>query len=255
MIPLGWGRRSLPGKAAFLLLSLCAPVSAEEVTLFGAASLTDVLREAGTAFEARTGHKVMFNFGASNDLARQIQAGAPADVFFSADTPQMDVLEKAGLVKGEERVDVLSNALVIVVPASSTRALSSAADLLGCPRIALADPQAVPAGIYARTYLESLDLWGKIKDKVVPMLNVRAALAAVESEHADAAIVYRTDAAISPRVKVAFEVPADRGPRIVYPLASIVGSKKAATAELRRFLTSPEALSIYAKQGFVVLLK
>jgi molybdate transport system substrate-binding protein len=250
---LRWRGRSALAGAALGLVVACASADAEEVTVFAAASLTDALREVGAVFEARTGHKVVYNFGASSDLARQIRAGAPVDLFFSADGPQMDALERAGLVKADERVDVLSNALVIVVPASSRRALSSAADLLGCERIALADPQAVPAGVYARTYLESLGLWSRIKDKVVPLLNVRAALAAVESEHADAGVVYRTDAALSSRVRVALEVPSGQGPPIAYPLASIVGSKKAAALELRRFLVSPEALRVYARRGFVVL--
>jgi molybdate transport system substrate-binding protein len=241
------------GRAGLALAMLASPARAEELTVFAAASLTDALEEVGKAYERASGNKLVFNLGASSDLARQIRAGAPADVFFSADKAQMDALEKEGLVRRPDRVDVLSNTLVIVVPAASNRALASAEDLVRVERIALADPQAVPAGVYARTYLESLGLWTRVKDRVVPALNVRAALAAVESEHADAGIVYRTDAAVSRRVRVAFEVPHDRGPKIVYPLASLAGSKKAGTAELRRFLTSSEAFTIYAKHGFVVL--
>ena len=120
-------------------------------------------------------------------------------------------------------------------------------------RLALADPQAVPAGVYARTWLESVGLWDTVKDKVVPTLNVRAALAAVESENADAGIVYRTDAAISKRVNVAFEVPRDQAPAIVYSLAPVAGSKKPATAELVRHLTSPAAREVYGRHGFILL--
>jgi molybdate transport system substrate-binding protein len=245
--------RSRPFRIFIALFALAAPAAAEEVAVYAAASLTDALEEVAQAFEKSTGHKVVFNLGGSNDLARQIKAGAPADIFFSADKVQMDGLEAAGLVRARDRVDVLSNVLVIVVPAASTARLTGPGDLPAVSRLALADPQAVPAGIYARTWLESIGLWDRLKDKVVPTLNVRAALAAVESENADAGIVYRTDAAISKRVKVAFEVPRGQAPDIVYPLAPILGSKKAATADLVRYLTSPPAREVYGRYGFIVL--
>jgi molybdate transport system substrate-binding protein len=239
-----------------IVIALCVlagPATGDELVVYAAASLTDALKEVAQVFERSTGHKVVFNLGGSNDLARQIKAGAPADVFFSADKVQMDGLEAAGLVRARDRVDVLSNVLVVVVPATSTARLTGPGDLPAVSRLALADPQAVPAGVYARTWLESVGLWGKLKDKLVPTLNVRAALAAVESENADAGIVYRTDAAISKRVKVAFEVPRSQAPDIVYPLAPIVGSKKAATADLVRHLASPAAREVYGRYGFVVL--
>jgi molybdate transport system substrate-binding protein len=235
------------------LLVSAAPVAAEEVTVYAAASLSDALKEVAQAFEAKTGHKVVFNLGASNDLARQIKAGAPADVFFSADKAQMDSLEAAGLVRAADRVDVLSNILVVVVPASRTARMSQPSDLLAVKRLALADPEAVPAGVYARTWLESIGLWDKLRDKIIPTLNVRAALSAVESENVDAGIVYRTDAAISKRAKVALEVPRDKGPAIVYPLAPVASSRKAATAQLVRYLTSAPAREIYRRYGFIVL--
>jgi molybdate transport system substrate-binding protein len=238
--------------SAFAFLAFRAPVLAGEVSVFAAASLTEALKEVAQGFEKSTGHKVVFNLGGSNDLARQIKAGAPADVFFSADKAQMDGLEKAGLVRAQDRVDVLSNVLVVIVPASSTGRLSDPDDLPSVKRLALADPQAVPAGVYARSWLESVGLWDRLKDKVVPTLNVRAALSAVESESADAGIVYRTDAALSKRVKVAFEVP-KQGPAIVYPLAPIASSKCAATADLVRYLLSARAREIYARHGFIVV--
>jgi molybdate transport system substrate-binding protein len=228
-------------------------VRAEEVNLYAAASLTEALREVAQAFEKDTGHKVVFNLGGSNDLARQIKAGAPADVFFSADEAQMDGLQAAGLVRPKDRIAVLSNVLVVVVPASSQQAVGQPQDLLSLRRLAVADPQAIPAGVYARTWLESIGLWEKLEDKVVPTLNVRAALAAVEAETADAGIVYRTDAAISKRAKVAFEVSLDKGPAIVYPLAPVAASRKGAATELVRFLTSPRAHEVYRKHGFIVL--
>lgn len=229
-----------------------APASAAEISVFAAASLADALSEIGRAFEASSGQHVVFNFGATSDLARQVRAGAPADVFFSADQAQMDNLEQAGLVRGRDRVDVLANRLVVVVPAGSPRRLRTPAEIASFSRLALADPQAVPAGIYARAYLESIGLWSTLAGRIVPTLNVRAALAAVESENVPAAIVYRTDAAISSRVRVAFEVPREAGPRIVYvvaPLASAGGPARSFAAEL----ASSRAARVYEKYGFVVL--
>jgi molybdate transport system substrate-binding protein len=240
-------------RIAALGLALAAPIAAEEVTVFAAASLTDALQEAVHGFEAQTGHKVVFNVGSSNDLARQIRAGAPADIFFSADEAQMNRLEGAGLVKAAERLNVLSNTLVVVVPVGSSTRMSQPTDLLAVKHLALADPEGVPAGVYARTWLESIGVWARLKDKVVPTLNVRAALSAVESENADAGIVYRTDAAVSRRVKVAFEAPREQGPAIVYSLAPLVSSKKAATAELVRYLVSAPARDVYFRYGFIVL--
>jgi molybdate transport system substrate-binding protein len=235
------------------LLALAAPAAAEEVAVYAAASLTDALKEVAEGFEKSTGHKVAFNLGGSNDLARQIKAGAPADIFFSADEAQMDGLEAAGLVRARDRVDLLSNVLVAVVPAASTARLAGPRDLPGVDRLALADPEAVPAGVYARGWLESIGLWDEVEGKVVPTLNVRAALAAVESGNADAGIVYRTDAALSKRVRVAFEVQGEHAPAIVYPLAPIAGSRKRATGELIRYLGSPPAREVYRRHGFVVL--
>jgi molybdate transport system substrate-binding protein len=234
-------------------LLLSAPVGADEVVVYAASSLTDALKEVARGFEAQTGHKVVFSLGGSNDLARQIKAGAPADVFFSADEAQMNGLEAEGFVRAADRVNVLSNVLVVVVPIASTVALSKPKDLLAVKHLALADPQAVPAGVYARKWLESIALWDGLKSQVVPTLNVRAALAVVESENADAGIVYRTDAALSKRVKTAFEVPREQGPAIVYPLAPLAASKKASTGALVRHLVSPGAREVYARYGFIVV--
>ena len=234
-------------------LAMASPVVAEEVTLFAASSLTECLREVVREFEKDTGNKVAFNFGGSNDLARQIKAGAPADVFFSADEAQMDALQFSGLVQARDRVDVLSNVLVVVLPSASGARMVEPSDLRRVSRLALADPQAVPAGVYARAWLQSIGLWQGLADRVIPMLNVRAALSAAESGNVDAAIVYRTDAAISKRVKVAFEVPREQGPPIAYVLSPLVSSRKAATLGLVRYLTSASARTVYRRHGFVVL--
>ena len=171
-----------------------------------------------------------------------------------ADTARMDEIERAGLVSHGERVDVLSNVLAVIVPKGSRASVAGPADLAGLGHVAVADPEAVPAGIYARTYLQSVGVWEKLRDKIVPTVDVRAALAAVEGEHADAGIVYRTDAVTSSRVRVAFEVPRERGPPIVYPLAPIAASKKKDTRALVRYLTGPEAVKIYERYGFLVVV-
>lgn len=236
-----------------LALAGAGPAAADEVSVFAAASLTDVLKEAAKGFEAATGHTVSFNFGGSNDLARQVRAGAPVDLFFSADLAQMQALEKDGRVSPVDRIDALSNTLSVVVPADGRSKIASVADLGSVRRLALANPEAVPAGVYARQYLEAAGVWGAVKDQVVPTLDVRAALAAVEAGHAEAGVVYRTDAALSKRVRVAFEVPREQGPRIVYPLSLVQGGKPAAIL-LRDYLVSDAARGVYEKHGFLVIL-
>lgn len=238
---------------ASLLLLAAAPARADEVTLFAAASLADAVKEAAKGFESASGHQVVFNFGGSNDLARQIRAGAPADLFFSADLAQMEALEKDGRVSPVDRIDVLSNTLAVVVPSDSRAKVAAAADLRTLGHVALANPDAVPAGVYAKQYLQAEGVWDALAPKVVPTLDVRAALAAVEAGHADAGVVYRTDAALSKRVKVALEVPRARGPKIVYPLSLVQGAKPAA-AQLRDYLVSDAARTVYEKYGFLVIL-
>jgi len=247
---MSWKHR--PAALVTALLAGLSPVQAAEVTVFAAASLADALREVAAGVDAAAGHRPLFNFGASNDLARQIAKGAAADVFFSADPAQVDRLERASLVRRADRVEVLSNTLVVIVPARSARRFRSPADLASLERLALANPEAVPAGVYARTWLESLGLWAALRDRIVPTLDVRGALAAVASEHVDGGIVYRTDAALSSRVRVAFEVPRQAGARIVYVLAPLAEASAAGRAFARE-LTSPRAAKVYEKHGFIVL--
>jgi len=235
---------------AVLLFALIAASSrAGEILVFGAASLTESLQEIGKLYESKTGTVVRFSFGASSDLARQIQAGAPADVFFSADTAKMDALERAGLVHKEDRREFLSNVLVVVVSNESNLRISSLQDLVGLRRLALADPTTVPAGIYAKKWLEIHGLWKQIEPNVIPVLDVRAALAAVESGGAPAAIVYRTDAAISRKVRIAYEVR--DGPTITYSAAPIAG-RSARARVFSDFLESADARDIFVRRGFVI---
>jgi molybdate transport system substrate-binding protein len=239
--------------AASALLSLSATQSADTVRIFAAASLTEAVSEVIASFDtAHPGVRVVPQFGGSNDLARQILAGAPAHLFFSADERQMDRLDAEGAVESDSRRDLLSNHLVIVEALSTAPRIRAPADLREVGKIALADPEAVPAGVYAREYLETLKLWESVRPRVVPTLDVRAALAAVASGNVDAGFVYRTDALLERRVRVAFEVPAGQGPRIVYPLALVRGAAPPSEAarSLYRFLLSSEARRIFERHGF-----
>jgi molybdate transport system substrate-binding protein len=227
--------------------------SGREVLVFAAASLTDALREIGSAFEARTGTRVPFSFAGSNALARQIEAGAPADVFVSANRERMDELERAGLVRPADRVNLLSNALVVVLAPTSHLVLRARADLLGVRRLALGDPQAVPAGIYARQWLERIGLWDRLRGRVVPTLDVRAALVAVDSGAADAGIVYRTDAAMARHARVGLEVTGPAAPRIVYPAALLAASSSPDARAFFDHLESAEARAVFERFGFEVL--
>jgi molybdate transport system substrate-binding protein len=214
------------------------------------------MKEVAGAYEKGTGDKVVFNFGASSMLARQIEEGAPADIFFSADEAKMDGLASKGLIENGTRKDRLSNALVIVVAAEQGAAVNSPKDLAApsIKRVALGDPRAVPIGIYAREYLEKLKLWDAVRAKVVATENVRAALGAVEAGNADASIVYKTDAAISKKVKVAFEVSVEDGPKISYPMAMLKDSKEPAAAKkFFEHLSSEEAGSVFERYGFLVI--
>ena len=227
---------------------------AVELNVFAAASLSDALKEIAATYERASGDTVHLNLAASSVLARQIKEGAPADVFFSADEAKMDSLAEAGLLATGTRVSLLSNTLVVVVNADRGAPIATPADLVSTAvrRIALAEPQTVPAGIYAREYLQKHGWWDKIAAKVVATENVRACLETVATGNADAGFVYKTDALISPRVKVAFEIVAADGPKISYPLAVVAGSKQPEAA--RRFagyLAAPAARAVFAKFGFL----
>ena len=193
---------------------------------------------------------------ASSTLARQIEAGAPADLFFSADAAQVDGLEARGMLLPGSRRTLLSNTLALVVRLDSPLSLASPADLARpeVRRIALAEPRSVPAGIYAREYLQERGLWPQVAAKVVPTENVRAALAVLESGNVDAAIVYRTDADISRQVRVAYEVPAEAFGCIAYVVAVPRQARDArASLRLAAWLDSAAARAAFARRGFLVL--
>jgi len=237
-------------------LALQCALHAAEVTVFAAASLTDALKEISASYEEQSGDKIVFNFGASSLLERQIEEGAPADIFFSADEPKMDALEKKDLILKETRKSRVSNSLVIVTSADSDLKITSPADLAGSKirRIALADPKAVPAGVYAKAFLEKEKLWLDVEPKVVPVDNVRAALAAVESGNIEVGMVFKTDAVISKKVKIAYEVPTNIGPKISYPVAVTKNARQVESAKkFANYLGSDDAAKNFTKYGFIVL--
>jgi molybdate transport system substrate-binding protein len=241
--------------ALMLLTGFVDVARADEILVAAAASLTDVLKELSAAYQSKSKNTVNFNFGPSSTLARQIEEGAPADIFFSADLAQMDNLEKKGRLEPGTRKNLLSNQLVIVVPSESKIAIASPQDLLKpeVKRIALAEPP-VPVGAYSTKYLEAEGLWNKIKPKVVPVQDVRATLASVESGNVEAGFVYKTDAAVSKKVKIVYEVPIDKGPKIVYPVAIVKESKRKATArDFLNYVQIPASKELFKKYGFVIL--
>lgn len=250
------GTRNRTSFFAVVALAFCAvSMRAADLHVFAAASLTDVMTELAPGFEKATGDKLQFNFAGSNALARQIQEGAPADVFVSADEARMDALQKAGLIAPGTRRSLLSNTLVIIVENGSALKFDSARAITqaGIKRIALADTKAVPAGVYAKEYLEKIGVWDAVKDRVVPLENVRAALAAVETGNAEAGIVYKTDAGISKAVRVACEISAGEGPDISYPCAAIKGSGNSeAAVKFLDYLRSEPVLAVFKKYGFII---
>ena len=236
------------------------PVPPEPITIAAAVSLTDVLEEVAKAYAAAGGGAVRFNLAGSNVLARQIVNGAPADVFISADEAQMEVVEKAGAILAGSRFDLVGNQLAVA--AVPERAALVRQEFARAPaeirRVAIGDPAAVPAGVYAKRYLGQKDLWSLYESRIVPTTNVRAALTAVETGSADAAIVYLTDLAAARSAVLAFAVPAAEGPRIVYPAAVVAASRHSA-AERRSGIFSPTcdpdapaARAIFARYKFVL---
>ena len=214
-----------------------------------------MLKEIGKGYQSKSKHKLLLTLGPSNFLARQIDEGAPADMFFSADLAQMDMLEKNSRLEPGTRKNLLSNQLVLIVPSDSRLAIASPKDLLKSEvkKIALADPAAVPVGVYTSKYLVDEGLWEKVKTKIIPVLDVRATLASVESGNVETGFVYKTDAVISHKVKIVYEVPIEKGPKITYPVAIVKDSKKKdAARDFMSYALSPASKAMFKKFGFVV---
>lgn len=225
--------------------------------VFAAASLTNALDELGTAYTRDTGRPVKFSYAASSTLARQIEAGAKADVFFSADIQWMEYLEKRGLIKPGSRTNLLGNRLVLIAPADSAIRLKVApgfdlAGALGAGRLAMGDPDAVPAGKYARSALTALGVWDAVAGRIVRADSVRTALAYVDRGEAPLGIVYETDARIDKKVRVVDHFPADSHPPIVYPFALTTSSANGADA-FAAYLGGPAGRASFGKYGFLIL--
>lgn len=223
--------------------------------VFAAASLQESLSAAADAWVARGHTRPTISFAASSALARQIEAGAPADIFISADEDWMDDVQKKGLLRPGSRVSFLGNRLVLIAAAHSRVILPirrnfPLARVLGLGRLAIADPESVPAGKYAKAALTSLGVWSSVVTKLAPAENVRAALAFVERAEAPMGIVYETDAIASKKVRIVDRFPSASHPPISYPIATLRTSHNADAEGFRRFLLSPTGKAIFRRFGF-----
>ncbi|WP_066701707.1 molybdate ABC transporter substrate-binding protein [Celeribacter ethanolicus] len=251
---------SFPRRAlALAAVSAFAPLTAhaEDITVFAAASMTNALAEIEENFEAETGHSLAISLAGSSALARQIQQGAPADIFISANPGWMDTLEEEGLVEPGTRFDLLNNSIVLIA-AGDADAVEITPDLdlaglLNGGRLAMALVDAVPAGIYGKASLETLGLWDDVEAQVAQADNVRAALALVATGEAPYGIVYATDAAAEAGVTVVGTFPADSHPAIVYPAADLANRDVPAETEFLEYLKGAEARAAFERQGFVVV--
>lgn len=229
--------------------------AARNVVVFAAASLKNALDDAAAAYEHETGIKALISYAASSTLAKQVESGAPADLFISADVDWMDYLQKRNLIKTDTRITLLGNKLVLVAPASSTAKVEIAPgfaldDLLGNERLAMADPSAVPAGKYGKAALQTLGVWDSIASKIAPAADVRSALLLVSRGEAPLGIVYATDAAADKAVRVVAAFPEDSHPPIVYPAAVLASSDNPAAAAFLDYLKSDGARRFFELQGF-----
>lgn len=255
----GAARRIIGAMLCAMAMAGTAPVAAGSVTVFAAASLATAMDGIAAAWRRDTGIEVRISYAASSALARQIEQGAPSDIYISADRAWMDELEDKGLIETGTRIDLLGNELVLVAPQESVARnveIGSALDLaglLGDGRLAVAETSAVPAGRYARSALETLGLWDGVKDRLAQGENVRATLLLVARAEAPYGIVYRTDAAAEPDVRIVGTFPPDSHPPIVYPAALVAGAGASGARAFLDFLASPEAMRLFEAQGFNVL--
>jgi molybdate transport system substrate-binding protein len=227
------------------------------ILVFGAASLTNVLQDLGDAFTRETSIPVKFSFAASSVLARQIENGAPADIFFSADLEWMDYLQKRDLIQRRTRHDVVGNQLVLIAPLDSTVKLKIApnfplAAALGKGRLATGDPDSVPVGRYAREALTNLGIWNEISGRLIRADSVRSALAFVDRGEAPLGIVYETDALVDKNVRVIDVFPENSHAPIVYPIA-LTTVAKADAAKFLAFVRGPASDAAFKAYGFVAL--
>jgi molybdate transport system substrate-binding protein len=255
------GRAGLCFIVALASVPIFARASAaqdKDVVVFAAASLKTALDEISAAWQRDTGKRAIASYAASSALARQIEQGAPADLFISADLDWMDYVEQRKLIKSDTRTNLLGNRIVLITPKDSRVSARiepslALAALLGTGRLAMADTNAVPAGKYGKAALEALGVWNTVQDKVAQAENVRAALLLVSRGEAPLGIVYQTDAAADPNVRIIDAFPANTHPAIVYPVALTTDSRNADAASLLAYLKSAKARPLFEKQGFSVI--
>lgn len=249
-------RRLVLAAVASILIGGAAQAQSK-ATVFAAASLTDALGKIATAYQAETGTEIVASYAASSTLAKQIEQGAPADLFISADNDWMDYVEKKGLTKPGTRQALLGNRLVLVAAADKVKpvALKQGVDvaaLVGSSKLAMGMVASVPAGKYGKTALTALGAWDAVAPKVAETESVRAALALVARGEAAYGIVYETDAAAEPKVAIAGVFPADSHPPIVYPIGEVKDAGPAAAA-FRAYLAGSKAAAVFKTYGFTVL--
>lgn len=234
---------------------------ASEAVVFAAASLKNALDEVAVRFARESGNMVTINYAGTSTLARQIEQGAPADIFFSADPDWMDYLDGRGLIDQSSRSTLLGNSLVLIAPRGSAASATIApgmdlAGLLGADgRLAIADVDAVPAGLYGKASLVHLGVWQSVTDQIVETDNVRSALAFVARGEAPLGVVYTTDALVEPRVEVIGTFPKDSHPPIRYPVALTADTTNVVAAEFLEFLQTDTARTVFEEQGFEVISK
>jgi molybdate transport system substrate-binding protein len=239
-----------------LTFSLSLAARAEDVSVFAAASLTNALNEIGTQFTAKSGDRIQASYAASSALAKQIEQGAPAQIFASADLKWMDYLVEKKLIVADSLANLLGNSLVLVAPADSILKAqqitpkTDIAALAGPGRIATGDPDSVPVGLYFRQAMERSGQWQAVEPKLARADSVRAALALVERGEAPLGVVYATDAAVSSKVKVVGVFPDSMHDVIVYPFALVAGHESAASHAFLDYLRSNDAKTIWTKYGF-----
>ncbi|CAH0339766.1 molybdate ABC transporter substrate-binding protein [Rhizobium sp. CECT 9324] len=256
---IAFGSRVVIAAAAIIFVPMAA-VAAEPVTVFAAASLKESVDKIAADWKAETGNDVRLSFAGSSALARQIEEGAPADLFISADLKWMDHLDKAGMIKSDSRVDLLGNRIVLVAPKESTQTTTITqgfplAALLGDGHLAMANVDAVPAGTYGKAALEKLGVWDAVKDKVAQAENVRAALLLVSRGEAPLGIVYETDAKVDPTVRILDRFPENSHQAIVYPASLTADSTNAAAPAFLAYLQGAKAHAVFTEAGFTVLAK
>lgn len=233
-------------------------VETKPVVVFAAASLKNAIDKIAKNWEAKSGTKVTSSYAASSAIAKQIESGAPADLFISADLKWMDWLAERKLINDATRKTLLGNALVLIAPKDSTTTLKiekgfKLAEALGDNRLAMGDPKSVPAGTYGQAALTNLGVWDQVASKVAGAENVRVALTYVARGETPLGIVYATDAKSDPQVKVVDTFPADSHPPIVYPVALTATSANAAAKTFLEFLSSADTAKVFEAEGFTVL--